>query len=602
MSASSKKKLRKEIKEAKITERQKQEQNEAKKVKRLTFAFIAVLVIVACIFVSIITIDYITTHGVIEKHTIAATIGDHKLNSITMNYFYRDAVDDYYSYYTQYISAEDFKSIGFDVEKPLNQQVQDQKTGATWADYFLEQATVNARFVYAMYDLAKANNFTLPEADKATITSELNNLQFAVVYGYESADAYLSELYCNGATAKNYEEYLTIQATAYAYYNHYSETLSYDDAALRAYDEAHPNQYDSYDYNYYYLSADKFLPVAEAESTDPAAAEPDTSATEDDATVAEPESTAVEPTDAVEPDATEPEVTEAEATEPEATTAAPTYTEEQKQAARDAAKAAAEELKKATTVEELDSAIAALPFNKDVENPTKSTLAAGRMHTDSSIANYVEFLSAAERKAGDVEIFPNKTTSKDADGKDVEIINGYYIVMFAAKNDNKTSTADVRQFMIAYEGGTDNGFGGKTYTEEEKKAAYDKAEKLLNDWKTAGSSKDAFITMVKDNGGDSETGGLVENVNKSTSYAYADWALNSERKAGDTTIVHGTDGCYVVYYEGISKLNYRDYLITQDKKQEDVTAWETSVIDAVKIIKGKTSKINLDLIYSPAGN
>ncbi len=585
MSASNKKKLRKELNEAKMTERQRQEQAETKKIKRLTFAFVAVLIVIVGIFVVGRAVDHVTRYGVFEKNTIAATIGEHKLNSVTMNYFFRDAIDSRYNTYYQYLGDSASSYLGFDVTKPLNEQDYDAETGSTWGDYFFDEALENARSAYTMYDVAQADSsFALSDDAKSSISSAMLNLQlYASIYGYSSVDGYLRELYGNGSDAKSYEEYLTIRSIASEYYNYHYDSLVYDDAAIREYDTAHPGEYDSYSYHSYTISSDKFLGID-------LTAEPEVTET------AEPEVTETAEPEVTEAEATEPEVTEAEATEPEATV---TYTDEEKQAARDAAKAAAESLKSATTVEELDAAIAALIINKD-------TTAASSGSTDIAYSNlsatFKDWLVSADRQAGDVEMFENKSSSTDADGNTVETVTGYTVVMFDGRNTNETKMADIRQVLIAYEGGTTDDNGTTTYSDEEKAAARTKAEELLQAWKDGGATLDAFITLVNDNDSNATDGGLVENINKQSSYDYKTWAMDESRQVGDTTIIDSTSGCYIVYYVGDSSLNYRDYMISEARRTEEMTAWQESIIEAVTPVKGNTSKVRTWMVYMPASN
>ena len=82
MSASSKKKLRKEQYAEMMTERQKQAKSEAKKTKLLTASFIVVLVLIVAVFVGSIGMNMVNQSGIIEKNTVAATVGSHKLNSV----------------------------------------------------------------------------------------------------------------------------------------------------------------------------------------------------------------------------------------------------------------------------------------------------------------------------------------------------------------------------------------------------------------------------------------------------------------------------------------------------------------------------------------
>ena len=135
MSASSKKKLRKESEAAKLTEKQLNEQREAKKLNLYTTIFIVVLVALLVIAVTVGVKQTITSKGILEKKAVAATIGDHSISNAEMNYFYMDAVNTFYSQYGSYAAM-----FGLDASKPLNEQVVNEDTGATWADDFLASA------------------------------------------------------------------------------------------------------------------------------------------------------------------------------------------------------------------------------------------------------------------------------------------------------------------------------------------------------------------------------------------------------------------------------------------------------------------------------
>ncbi len=141
MSASSKKKLRKELEAQKLTEKQQQAQKESKKLKATTIAFVAILLAIVVAFAVILTINTIKTSGVIEKNTVAATVGEHELNSIEFNYYYNDLVSNTYNEWTQgygeSLSAY-MAMMGLDLTKPLNEQNYFGEEGTTWAEYFVD--------------------------------------------------------------------------------------------------------------------------------------------------------------------------------------------------------------------------------------------------------------------------------------------------------------------------------------------------------------------------------------------------------------------------------------------------------------------------------
>ena len=544
MSASTKKKLRKEQVTQMMTERQQKEKAEAKKTKAITAAFIIVIVAVFCVCIGVLGSTLFNRFGVIERFTTAATIGDHELNSIEMNYFFYDAVEaEYNNLYNTYGDyASSFMSV--DLSKPLDEQKYDE-TGKTYADYYMDLAVENAHAVYAMYDKAVAENFQLSEETKTSIDNTVMQMEWQAMFSGLDINGLLRMVYGNGANEKSYREYKTIQATASEYYQAHQDSLKYDDAAIRAYEKDHYNDFSFYSFNSYFVDCTKFLPA---------------------------------------------DVTSENATE------------EQKTAARTAAEAAANELLKATTVEELDTAIAALEINKDAQTAPKSTANTDVAHTG-MYTEYSDWLSASDRIAGDIKSFPSKTT--DAEGN--EVITGYYVLMFQSRNDDMEPLANVRHILISFEGGTTDENGNTTYSDEEKATAKSKADALLQQWKDGEATEESFIALVKDNTGDTasaETGGLYEDIYNKANYetAFLNWSVNPDRVAGDTGVVETSYGYHIMYYVGDDELTNRDYQITQKLISDDMKVWEDSVLGAVTATKGNDSRINKDLVYKAASN
>ena len=85
MSASNKKKLRKEQATDVLSTRQLQEQAEAKKLKAYTISFLAAMIVVVCVAVGILGVRAVNNSGIIQKNTIAAHVGDRDLNSVELS-------------------------------------------------------------------------------------------------------------------------------------------------------------------------------------------------------------------------------------------------------------------------------------------------------------------------------------------------------------------------------------------------------------------------------------------------------------------------------------------------------------------------------------
>ncbi len=549
MSASSKKKLRKEQNAEMMTERQKQEHKEAKQTKAMTAAFIAVLVLVVGIFLGTQVVNLVKINGWVEKLTIAATVGDHKLDSVTMNYFYIDAIESDYNsasetaeYYSSMGMTIDAASmLGYDPSQPLSKQTNSQ-TGGTWAAYYWDTALNNAKTVYAMYDLAVKNNFTLPADYASTINQNMMNIQLSAAFSGADTDTLLRSIYGNGANEKTYRAFLETKALATAYYQNHQDTTEFDAPARSEYLTAHPNDFTAYSFNYYTVSHTSFLPALEEGSS---------------------------------------------------------YTDEQKTAAREEAKTTAEALAANTSIETLDAAIGALSYNEG--KTVKSTVSTDVMHTSASLTDEQrEWISAADRKAGDAKAFPIVTSTKNEDGTTTETTDSYRVMMYVSTNEFSRPLANVRHLLVAFEGGTTDDKGNKTYSDTEKATAKTKAEELMNGWDKTEAS---FIELVKANTDDeasAETGGLYEDIDVNANYEtnFLNWAVDPARKAGDYGIVETSYGYHIMFYVGDDELTNRDYMINQQLLGEHMTAWEKEVVDAVSVTPGKTGRIQMDLVVS----
>lgn len=546
MSASNKKKLRKEQESVKLTEKQLTAQKEAKKLKLYTAIFAVVLVVLLVVAVSVGISKTVSSSGIRQKSTVALTVGDHEINSVEMNYFFMDAVNAFYSQYGSYATM-----FGLDTTKPLDQQVTNEETGATWADDFLETAKSTAAAVYTLKDAADAAGYCLTEEEIASIESQSDALDmYAKIYGYPNGDSYLRAMYGAGANKESYIAYSKLRSLADSYRNSYTDSLTYTDSDLREAEKENFDAYSSFTFNTYYLPASSFL----------------TGGT----------------------------------TDAEGNT---TYTDEEKAAALSAAKEAADSLAKAESLEALEEAIDALSINEGQDASTtayKNTLYSGIS------AVYADWVTDSSRKEGDMKVFENEVTSTDEDGNQKTTINGYYVVCYVGSTDNNFALKNVRHILVsfAHDETEEHDHSTSEYTDEEKAAAKATAEELLAQWKSGEATEESFATLANENSddGDGTTGGLYENVYPGQMVTnFNDWVYDSSRKVGDTGIVESNYGYHVMYFVGDSDTTYRDYQITNELRQRDVDAWYSEITGSVTPVEGDMKYLRKDLVLNSAG-
>lgn len=551
MSASNKKQLRKEQNAAELTEKQQKQQAESKKLKIYTTIFVVVLAVILCIALVVLCFRAYHNSGVAERKTTALTVGEHQLTSADLNYFYIDGINqqlrswqqNYGNYMTVLLPAMG----GPDLSKPLSASMQNEAEGITWADYFVQAAIDNAKAVYAMVDQAAAEGFALTEEQTAMIDTQIESIRTSVKSNpnYRSMDAYLKAVYGVGASEEGLRRYLMDSQLASAFQASHVDALTYTDEQIRAYDSEHTLDFNSYTFAVYKLDANQYL----------------TGGTVDEEGKA-------------------------------------TFSDKEIAASVDAAKADADKLMEANSVLILDKTIAQLEVNKDAETPVSSTKNENVLYASLS-SIYRDWVSDPARAENDKQLFPIETTSTDAEGNETTKVTGYYVVFFQSMNDNSQyKAADVRHILSAFKSETDS----KEFTDAEKKAALDKANSILEQWKSGEATEESFAALVKDNSDDTASipnGGLFEDIYPNARFvkSFLAWAI-APHQPGDTGIVESEYGYHVMYYVGSEEPTYRDMMITNTLKQNDYTEWFDGIVDAATAAEGDTSLLNHDLVLA----
>lgn len=377
MSASRQKKLRQGQPTEAVEQKRLEKKEEAKAARQLKVWTILFYVIVGLVIVGI-AVSALINSGLLQRTVTAVTVGEHKLTAAEMNYFYGNAMnsDPYLSYMVK---------PGVPLDK------QEMEEGKTFADYLLENAVLTARNMYAVYDEAIANGYTLTEEDKASVEASISALEAtAPAYGFNSASAMLRANYGVGCNVSTYRDFLEVQIVASNYVNQYMEGLEYTADEIKAEAEKNPTDYSSYTYRVYTFATSNYY----------------------------------------ETDAEE-------------------HTEEETEAAKAAAKAAADKMAADCKGDEKAFEAAVLEMNKaaaekeaqesedkDAKQPEVKDTSLYENYPKANIAsNMTEWLVDTARTAGETTV--------------VEASNGYSVVMYLSSKDNAdVETVDVRHILI----------------------------------------------------------------------------------------------------------------------------------------------------------
>jgi len=532
MSASSKKKLRNAQESEKLTERQVSAQKEAKKLKIYTAAFIVITVILLVTALTVGVMQIIDGSGIRQKNSVAMTVGDTEINAVEMTYFYVDAVQNFCN------SNSDFLMYLLDTTAPLDQQIYSQEDGTTWADYFLTLAQSNAEYVYTLYNAAVAEGYAMTDAEKLELENSFNTIGFyASMNGFADSEAYIKAVYGNLANEEDFRAYQEKVTLASSYRNAFADSLTYDEADLEEAQKDNYDQYSSFTFNSYYISASRFLEGGTSNA---------------DGTV--------------------------------------TYSDEEKAASTAAAEAAVKSLCENTydSTEAFDEAIAALPVNEGMTT-AKSSANSNVLYTsvESSLSTEMAQWLAGDRQEGDIAYFVYESAG---------VVNGYYALYFVEKNDNNVFLPTVRHILIGSEAVMN---GVETYTEETLAAYKEEAETLLQQWKDNGGTEQSFgelASMHTKDTASASVGGLYQNIVPGQMVdAFNDWCFD-EHQVGDTGIVETEYGYHIMYFCGVSEETYRNQMITAELTDAKLESWYEELHAKYPVVLGDSTYLPMSMI------
>ncbi|MBE6932180.1 MAG: hypothetical protein E7464_02190 [Ruminococcaceae bacterium] len=261
MSASRERKKRLELANSGQTDKQaKAAEAKKKKTKNVLVGIIAAVVAVAilagCVY------GLLIQPKLAPRQTAALKVGNHELSSTEFSYYYYDAINNFYQNYGSYLSY-----VMTDPSLPLDEQVYNEETGETWADYFIATAAQSAKYDYAAYDAAKEAGYTLSAESEKTIDEGLKELkETAKANGFTSLKQYFTQIYGQGSSEKSYREYQRIHMTAAEYAQKVDADRTYTDEQISALDAENPAIFSSVSYRSFYISANNYK-NADAEET-----------------------------------------------------------------------------------------------------------------------------------------------------------------------------------------------------------------------------------------------------------------------------------------------------------------------------------------------
>lgn len=450
--------------------------------------------------------------GLFQKGSAAMTVNGRTYTPGEVSYYYGTAREQY-SYYLQY--------MGYDSNLSDREQVYDETTQQTYFDLFLEDAKELMIQTAALTDAARGAGVTLSEESRAVVDSAMESYRSAATqYGYPMA-SYLKANFGKYMTEDLLRSCLEESALANQFYTEHSDSLRYDDAALDAYYKENTDALDTFVYDICFISG-----------------------------------------------------TAASTTDAEGKTVA--ATDEEKAAAMEKAKQAAEELEKAVKAGGDFAVQANLAVNKGAAS---SYVNDGRTVGGSISSTYRQWLADSARKAGDITVIESEGS-------------GYYVIRFNDRflDEESFASADIRHILIKAELAED----ASDPTDEAMAAAKEKAQVLLDGFNAGDRTGEAFGELANANSADpgsNTNGGLYTGVTRSTGFftGFLNWIFAEGRQVGDTGLVENTQsgqqGWHVMYLDNAEGKLWKQ-TAENALRSADLQTWLESLREGYEAVDG----------------
>lgn len=244
-----------------IAEREAAAKKKKDKIKWTVVAIAVVLFIAATVYLNS-GLFYRNTRAVTMDNTELAAYnieaGSEDFSVAEFNFIYNTQLMNVVNYLGDYASY-----MGLDVSQPLDQQpcsfgaTDSEDTSYTWDDYFMEAAYTQLKQTAALCAYADYAGIELSDDDMQAIDDNIAAIaEAAKNNGYKSANKFLSANYGTGCNTALAREMMEKQALAAKVETVISEGFEYTDEQLAEKYASVADSYDLFTYNYYLVAAE----------------------------------------------------------------------------------------------------------------------------------------------------------------------------------------------------------------------------------------------------------------------------------------------------------------------------------------------------------
>lgn len=479
----------------------------------VTFLVLAALIVLG---VRYYTVPNGKEGDLMNPPAVAATVDGTKISIGMYNYYYSSVVN----YYEQYAM---YGYFDLDTSKSYDKQFTTDEDGneITWAEFFKNEALREIELNLVYYSKGIEEGLTLTDKQSEMIETQIENLKASASDSELSLDQYISDTFGDYCTESTLRLMLEQYCIAMNYKGKFTADYNPTEEEINTYYNEHKNDY--YSINFSYIAT-------EYDATD------DDSKAKSQAVIDDYMSKITDRNSII--------------------AFVPIVYADYIQTDIDTAMSSDSSL---TEDEARENAIANYEANVD------ATITGSQSPFSDEVT---QWLFSDDTAVGS----KNYYIDEDA---------GYaYVILKTEKATlDETETYSVRHILICPESDDESTDDSSevTYTDEQWKAAEEKAQSILDEFNNGDRSEYSFALLAEENSEDTASttsgsndlfGGLYSGVTQGEMVSeFENWALDSSRKYGDTGIVKSEYGYHIMYYVGGGP-SYKTQLVTDMKNEK----------------------------------
>ena len=211
--------------------------------KMIIICAVSLILIAAIIFAA----AGLTSSSFKAKHTTALEVDNTKVSVAEYKFYFMTYVNTYLNNNYSYLV-----STGFDLSKPLNEQMIDDET--SWYDYFATMTNEYIRQIVVLSNLAEENGLGHTEDDESAANEYLLNMATLAEESGMSLQEYINEAYGTGTDENTIKDILIRFYTANRFSSSTTENLEITDDQLESYFEDNADKFKTADFRIMYFT------------------------------------------------------------------------------------------------------------------------------------------------------------------------------------------------------------------------------------------------------------------------------------------------------------------------------------------------------------